>query len=608
VTCRVQKRVWFGVATTVALLSASCGGGGSATPKSQSGGTASFAMAPSQQINYIFPLTSGQYLTIPNTQYFQYLMWRPLYWYGGPGGPQVNYSLSVGNQPTFSDGGKTVTITLKHYRWSDGQPVTSRDIEFWQNLVTANKKDWGDYTPGQYPDNIVSASYPSQYSFSLTFNQAYNQDWIINNELSQIIPIPHQAWDKTSSSAAVGDNDTSPAGAVAVYKYLNAQSLSLQTWTTNPLWKVIDGPWKLQSYSSSTGSASFVPNGAYAGPSKAKLDQLKIVAVTSDAAELNLLLSGGLTYGYVPKTNVAQISQLKSDGYTVQAWPTWGIDFVPYNFTNPTTGPILKQLYVRQAIQHLVDQEGYIKAFLAGYGTPEYGPVVTSPANPWVSGSSVSNPYPYSISDAKQLLAAHGWTAGSGGVVECTRPGTGASDCGAGIAANTPLALSLRIVSGATIAAQEAQALESSMASAGMKLTITETTHSSIFGTMAPCTQSAPATCTWDMQWWGDGGQDWTYDPNFYPSLGVIFGTGGGFNNGGYSDPEADRLIQATVSNTGSSSSALQAYNQYLAEQLPVLWMPTGPAQLSAISNKLQGAFPQNPNLWITPESWTLSS
>jgi hypothetical protein len=45
----------------------------------------------------------------------------------------------------------------------------------------------------------------------------------------------------------------------------------------------------------------------------------------------------------------------------------------------------------------------------------------------------------------------------------------------------------------------------------------------------------------------------------------------------------------------------------YTAQQLPSLWEPDYPYQLSVISPKLHGAVPQNPNLDITPEDWTLA-
>ena len=58
--------------------------------------------------------------------------------------PNYNASLSVANAPTFS--GNKVTITLKHYMWSDGQPVTASNVMFWINMETAEPANYGGYT------------------------------------------------------------------------------------------------------------------------------------------------------------------------------------------------------------------------------------------------------------------------------------------------------------------------------------------------------------------------------------------------------------------------------------------------------------------------------
>ena len=39
--------------------------------------------------------------------------------------------MSLANDPVWSNGDTTATITLKsNYKWSDGQPITSRDVLF----------------------------------------------------------------------------------------------------------------------------------------------------------------------------------------------------------------------------------------------------------------------------------------------------------------------------------------------------------------------------------------------------------------------------------------------------------------------------------------------
>ncbi len=124
------------------------------------GGTANFMEGPSAPPTYIFPFISPQVCSTMNYGQFTYLMYRPLYWFGNNNTPTVDPNYSIGNPPTFSNGDKTVTVTLKHWMWSDGEQVTSRDVEFWMNLMFAEKDNWCDYTPGYFPDNVVSISLP----------------------------------------------------------------------------------------------------------------------------------------------------------------------------------------------------------------------------------------------------------------------------------------------------------------------------------------------------------------------------------------------------------------------------------------------------------------
>jgi peptide/nickel transport system substrate-binding protein len=35
-----------------------------------------------------------------------------------------------------------VTIKLKNHHWSNGEPVTVQDVEFWLNMMAAEKSNW----------------------------------------------------------------------------------------------------------------------------------------------------------------------------------------------------------------------------------------------------------------------------------------------------------------------------------------------------------------------------------------------------------------------------------------------------------------------------------
>ena len=257
------------------------------------GGTAYFAEQPETPPDYIFPLVSGQYFTVENTNDFQTLLYEPLYWFGDQKSTAVDYSLSIGNAPVYSDDNRLVTITLKHYIWSNGQPVSARDVIFWINLLRANRDDWASYVPGGFPDNVTSARALNATTVQLRLNADYNPVWFTYNELSQITPLP-LAWDRTSLKAPApaantsGLPDVTPTGARAVYNFLNSQANDIGSYSSSPIWSVVDGPWKLVGLTTE-GTATFVPNLRFSGPNKPHLAKLVELPYTSASAELSVL-------------------------------------------------------------------------------------------------------------------------------------------------------------------------------------------------------------------------------------------------------------------------------------------------------------------------------
>jgi peptide/nickel transport system substrate-binding protein len=564
-----------------------------------SGGTATIALSQTDGVfNYIFPLLDFDNDTFANVTYSQYLMWRPLYWFGSPGHVGVDEKESLADPPTVTtSGGKTIaTIQLKPYRWSDGAPVTSRDVEFWVNLLRADRTQFWGYEPGEFPDNLTSLTVLSPSRLKLTFDHPYSAEWLYN-QLGLIIPLPQQAWDKESAGGRVGNYDLTHAGALAVDKFLLAQNKNLPAYATSPLWQVVDGPWKLTSYAPATGDASYVRNHRFSGPATGSLHEIKVDSYTSDTAEFNQLLSaGGVDFGYVPFNDAAQVSRVTGDGYAVRAWPAWGINYVFMNYASPRSGALFRQLYLRQAMQRLINQPGYISSFLDGYAYPTYGPVPLKPSSQFVSAQQTRNPYPYDPSDAVSLLRAHGWKVVPKGTDTCLRPGSGATDCGAGIARGAKLTFAFQYATGSVAENQEVAALQSSFSQAGIKVTPTGAPFSTVTGSMTPgCTKSS----CWQMAYVGEA---WLFDPGYNePDGAILFGSGGPSNLGGYSSPRADTLISKLGA---GGTSALYAYQDYLAGQLPGLWMPQTDTAISAVNSKLRGVFPLDPLENIYPEDW----
>jgi peptide/nickel transport system substrate-binding protein len=565
------------------------------------GGTATIALTPiDSQFNYIFPLLNFTNDTFANVSYSQYLMWRPLYWFGSPGHVGVNDKESLADPVSVTrSGGNTIaTIQLKPYRWSDGTPVTSRDVQFWINLLRAGKANFWGYKPGEFPDNVTSFKTLSPARFSLTFDHPYSTEWLYN-QLGLIIPLPQHAWDKESASGPVGSFDTTPAGAAKVDSFLLAQNKALSTYATNPLWQIVDGPWKLTKYATSTGDATYVRNPRYSGPATGSLHAIQINSYTSDTAEFDQLLSGGgVDYGYVPFNDAAQVSRVSGDGYTVRAWPAWGINYVFMNYAAPQAGAVIKQLYIRQAMQHLINQAGYISSFLQGYAYPTYGPVPLQPASQFLSPRQTRNPYPYNPAAAKSLLSAHGWHVVPNGTDTCVRPGSGTGECGPGIAAGAGLSFSFDYATGTQGDTEEVASLQSSFAQAGIKLALSGAPFPAVIQKMTPA--CAKPNC-WQLAYVGEA---WLFDPGYNePDGSILFASNGPSNLGAYSNPAADNLMNQLGS---GGLPALYSYQNYVAQQLPGLWMPQTDTQISAVTSKLRGAFPQDPLENIYPEDWYL--
>ena len=450
--------------------------GTATTAKAGSGATVTVAYLPGDMPNYIFPMIAPASDTPADIFWFIEQFWRPLYWFGdSKGGSGFNESLSLAYPPTFSNGGRTATIKLKNWKWSDGKAITSRDVEFWINLFRNDRSGYANYIPGNFPDNVTAFHYISPTTFSVTFNAKYNQNWLLYNQLSVIFVAPQHAWDKTSMTGKIGNYDLTASGAQAVYKFLNNESLNVDSYQSDPLWQTVDGPYRLESYQPNS-EVTIVPNKNYSGYPKSHVGKIEFLNFTSDAAEYLQVLAGKIDYGYVPFADAPGDGQVKALGYRVDPWPQGGMNYAVYNFTNPTVGPLFKQLYIRQAIQSTIDQPAYIQKALYGFGVPTYGPVPAFQGQLQFNGlpegdpAQQHNPYPYSISNAKKLLSSHGWKVVPGGVDTCQKPGTGANECGAGITKGEKLSFQFLYASGVIQYTVEIQAFASAASEAGIQV------------------------------------------------------------------------------------------------------------------------------------------
>ncbi|EQD52278.1 extracellular solute-binding protein family 5, partial [mine drainage metagenome] len=162
-----------------------------------------------------------------------------------------------------------------------------------------------------------------------------------------------------------------------------------------------------------------------------------VYSFASDAAELDAVRSGVVDFGYLSPGELRLTATLERAGYRVKPWRVFYSNMAEFGYTGPDRA-LVAQLYLRQALQHLVDETLYLSATLHGYGLLDYGAAPDYPGSSYVSPALRHDPYPYSIAAARRLLAAHGWVGAAGGVDRCERPGVASNDCGAGISRNRP--------------------------------------------------------------------------------------------------------------------------------------------------------------------------
>jgi peptide/nickel transport system substrate-binding protein len=590
------------LATFVAACSAGAGGtiGSGSVVKGQKvkGGTVTIAEVGVSP-NFIFPL-------VPATNSNGYNedltlgLWPYLVYSGDGAKSQPNPQENLYSSLTWSAGDTVITIDLKAWKWSDGTPITSRDFTFVYNLLKWNYNDWFDYVQGLFPVDVASVATPNPHTVVIHLTRSYNPTYYTDDVLATIPLLPQHAWDKTSMTGKVGNYDETKAGAKAVWNFLQTEGSQMGTFDTNPLWQVVDGPWKLSEFQSS-GYYSWVPNKNYSGPDKPVLDKVIWTPFTTDTAEMDTLRSGtSLDVALVPLNDIRQVPALKAEGYDVAEVPTAGVAEILPNFWNNSTGPMLRNLYIRQAMEYLINRKQIVSKIFAGYADPGNGPVPVTYGQEWDSPLEKSGGlYSYDPAKAIALLKAHGWKVVPNGTDTCIRPGTGPTDCGAGVTAGEPLKFQLLFGSGTESFDEQNAAFQSSEALGGVKITLKSEPFNTLVSTTGTCNaQSHPAATCNDWQLEQYGYNEYLMDP----SGAGMFNTDANGNYGGYSSTEMNRLIDATE--YGSSSSAFFAYEDYATEQLPLLYLPNE-SGVFVYKDNLAGITPINPfSGLLNPEVW----
>ncbi|WP_455384978.1 peptide ABC transporter substrate-binding protein [Acidihalobacter prosperus] len=485
-------------------------------------------LAAPMNVNSLLPVVNND--SVGNTQAVMQ-MFLPLLWIGTD--LKIDWTDSIAKSIDVSKDRTTFTVTMKDWQWSNGKPVTAADAAYGFKLIKDYGKRYMNYGIGGMPNIVKSFDVLGPHRFRVTLTQSVNAHWFELNGLSQIYPAPSN-WKKHS-----------------IDYLFNHQ-------TDTSLVKVVDGAYRLANFAQGR-ELAFDANPRFSGH-KPAIKHFTFQMATSSEAAFTALKTGELQIANLPVTlyNARRmVSNLKSK----QTAGGFSFEYLPINFTNPKVA-FFRDLKVRQALQYAIDQPLIIKAVMHGIGEPSFCPVPSAPEtylSPKMKNLVAHPSEMYNPKKAGHLLEQAGWKPGPDGI----RSKNGRR-----------LAFTLIVPTGNPWRLTAAQILKQEWQAIGVDMHIRQMTFNQEIATIKPNKK-------WDMAMIG-----WTYAPDYYPTGGGLFNTGGGSNYGGYSDSRMDKLIKASMQ--GKGLKTLYAYENYASEQLPVLYLPV-PGYLIKYDPRLHG-------------------
>ena len=441
-------------------------------------------------------------------------------------------------------------ITLgDKYKWSNGDPVTAQDVVFTVDLMKAASQPnapwvFGGVGSGGMPNDWQSITADGPHTVTIQLAHPANPDWFIHNGLTQIFPVSKAVWDRY------------PHNMTQELKFI----ASVGNTPTSRYYDVVDGPFRFLKWQPNN-YWEMVPNTHFGGH-KASIARLIFQYEGSPSSEFVGLRQGTVSVGYLPSSMWKARHELPGD--VLSSSYLFAMNYIVPNLNSAAPdgmGKVLSHLYVRRALEMGIDQQGIINTLYHGYGVPTDGPIPPKPVSPYYDTALNTPPYAFNPAGGKALLESHGWRLVNGVMTRGSQK----------------LALTLLYAAGSVTESDTMQLIKSDWAQEGVQITLQQVPFDQLF---AELSQSDPSK--WQLGYWGTGLE---YQENYYPTGGSMFATNGEYNQSGYVSAEANQLIAKTYLPGTSSQihSRLDAYQMYIAQQLPVLWMPWLPSGNSRV-------------------------
>lgn len=437
----------------------------------------------------------------------------------------------------ISEDRKTVTFKLERgLKWSDGKPITSKDVKWSLDTLGSEGALFTGYT-----DNVTSITTPDEYTVVV---KTKRPDARIVGGLFLYI-MPEHIWGKVPVDELGSYEPKLPIVGSGPYIVTEYERGRIVTMDQNPEWRGEPQPF----------------------------DQLEFIKYgTQDAVERALTLG---EVDFVREVESSSFERLNSrDDITTLSSPSASYTEMAFNLCPENLcpegerNPAVLDPAVRQATAYAVDR-GRLNE-IASQGTS----FVANGLLPSYYRDFYTEPdqtYPYDPEMAKQILDDAGWVPGDDGIREKD---------------GERLSFDLYVRSESPETVQMAKLIAESTAEVGIEYNVqvvstdklTELTVRKVDGKPAP---------DFDTFIWGWGGDP--YDPSLLLDL-VTTDQIGGSSDSFYSNPEYDRLYekQATIFDVEERRAVIAEMLAITQEDLPYIVLTEDPALQAYRNDKLE--------------------
>ena len=454
----------------------------------------------------------------------------------------------------ISEDGLNYTFTLRDAVWSDGTPITSKDVKFTYEAVISDKVQ----SPRKADVAVIKKfEIKDDKTFTLTLDKPNCTIW--GNGFSVLRPLPSSKF-----AADFSDVMTNP-------------------WNTAP--DVASGPYKFAEHKAGE-FVRMVANDKY-WEGTPKINNLIYKIVADITTQNQALQTGDVDYAFMYPDQFEQLQE--QEKFATFLFPNANAPIVMMNeqdSSNPqpaydkdgkpvtlVPNKFFGDKRVRQAIAMGYDKEALALTLGENAGSePLSGPIVPSFYNPY-DMSSVSA-WEFDQEKAGQLLDEAGWTMGADGVREKD-----------GVKFEVTLVYSKLV----DLWGNAALIMQDQLKDIGIKITIQEMEWSAYLSTTL-----LPGKYDITIVGFGGGTEvdgiayNLLYSKNAIPNQG--------FNLSFYVNPELDKLLdEARFSADCSVEARLPIYEkiqQIAHEDVPYDWL-VSTTQVNVLNNRIDGKFGQ---------------